>query len=94
MGNGFEKKMWNIFSNPFSTKLTRIFSNLINRPPIPMIYMIYHLKAFDLCIPTNTKRVRDLTDDGSKSKNKKVQKSQNLHILVIPLNYALFYSSQ
>ena len=45
--------------------------------------MIYHLKAFDLCIPKitskNTKKVIE-TNDGSKSKNKKVQKSQNLHI--------------
>jgi hypothetical protein len=46
--------------------------------------MIYHLRAFDLGIPkmisTNTKRVTDFTNDGLKSKNKKVQKSQKLHI--------------
>jgi len=46
--------------------------------------MIYHLKAFDLCVPKiaskNTKKVVDLTNDGLKSQNEKVQKSRNLHI--------------
>lgn len=61
--------------------------------------MIYHLKAFDLCIPkitsTNRKKVIDLTNDGSKSKNKKVQKSQNLHIYIryIPKLYLILQLS-
>ena len=46
------------------------------------MYDIPFLQAFDLCIPkiasVSTKKVIDLTNDGLKGKNEKVQKSQNL----------------
>ena len=72
--------------NPFSSKLTGLFSNLINRPCIPC--MRYHVKAIDLCILKivliSTKEVVALRNNGFEWSEGEGSKSENLHYKLYP----------